>query len=225
VNAVSPAKSGLRELIEQLLVAVVLALFARTFVLQTFKIPTGSMEDSLLVGDQLIVNKMVFSDPAAMWRGVLPVDSITRGDVLVFKYPVDPERDFIKRVIALPGETIEVRNKRVYVDGTALDEPYARFLFPRDPEGAPKRSDPRWNFGPYTVGPGHYFMMGDNRDNSLDAIRLRELRRDPPLVAARIGHPTPAVGIALALLRSLDAGTARRQGALVGGIDVRHVEM
>jgi signal peptidase I len=180
-DAVAPKKSGVQEFVEQMLVAVVLALFVRTFVFQTFKIPSASMEQTLLVGDQLIVNKMGMGQGVApSWNPVLPVTAIARRDVLVFKYPVDPERDFIKRVIGLPGETVEVRNKRVFVDGKALDEPYARFLFAPDAEGAESthQKDPRWYFGPYRVPDGHYFMMGDNRDNSEDSRFWGAMPRD-----------------------------------------------
>ena len=98
---------------------------------------------------------------------------VRRGEILVFKYPEEPERDFIKRVIGLPGETIELRNKKVYVDGKPLDEPYVHFLFPVDGRGSGDADftdfDVRRNYGPVTVPSGHYFMMGDNRDNSSDS--------------------------------------------------------
>src|SRR5687768_4954903 len=119
-------KSTVREYFESIVIAVILALFIRTFVVQAFKIPTGSMEENLLIGDHLLVNKFVFGPAATPGeRAVLPIGEIGRGDVVVFKYPVEPERDFIKRVIGLPGETVEVRDKKVYVDGMPLEEPYA----------------------------------------------------------------------------------------------------
>ena len=111
-------KSTAREYFESICVAVILALFVRTFVVQAFKIPTGSMENNLLIGDHLLVNKFVFAPTLTGVEGtLLPIDPIRRGDIIVFKYPEDPERDFIKRVIGLPGETIELRKKRVYVNG------------------------------------------------------------------------------------------------------------
>ena len=123
-------KSTLREYFESIVVAVILALFIRTFVVQAFKIPTGSMEQNLLIGDHLLVNKFVFAPTATdAERGVLPVSAIARGDVIVFKFPEDPERDFIKRVIGLPGDVVEVRHTRVYIDGRPLDEPY--IYYPR----------------------------------------------------------------------------------------------
>jgi signal peptidase I len=166
-------KSTLREYFESIVIAVILALFIRTFVVQAFKIPTGSMEETLLIGDHLLVNKFVFG-PAATGaeRALLPIGTIKRRDVLVFKYPEEPTRDFIKRVIGLPGETVELRDKKVYINGTALDEPYVHFLSP--PSGPSELHevtsfDVRERYGPVTVPPDHYFMMGDNRDNSQDS--------------------------------------------------------
>jgi len=162
-------KSTAREYFESIWVAVILALFVRTFVVQAFKIPTGSMENNLLIGDHLLVNKFVFAPTATgLEEAVLPIDTIGRGDIIVFKFPEEPARDFIKRVIGLPGETIELRNKRVYIDETLLDEPYVRFLIPPD-EDSGGDFDVRVQYGPVTVPEGHYFMMGDNRDNSQDS--------------------------------------------------------
>ena len=168
-GSISYRKSTAREYFESICVAVILALFVRTFVVQAFKIPTGSMENNLLIGDHLLVNKFVFAPThTALERAVLPIDSIRRGDVIVFKYPEEPERDFIKRVIGLPGETIELRKKRVYIDNSLLDEPYVHFLVPPDDE-EDGYFDVRVQYGPVTVPEGHYFMMGDNRDNSQDS--------------------------------------------------------
>ena len=172
-------KSVGREYFESLVIAVVLALFIRTFVVQAFKIPTGSMEQNLLIGDHLLVNKFVFGPSIApLERTVFPIKEIGRKDVIVFKYPEEPERDFIKRVIGLPGETVELRNKRVFINGQRLDEPYVYYL--EDPPPIPQEmevsneppgisGDPRVQYGPVTVPPGHYFVMGDNRDNSQDS--------------------------------------------------------
>ena len=164
-------KSVLREYFESIVIAVILALFIRTFVVQAFKIPTGSMENNLLIGDHLLVNKFVFGPtPLAIGRKVLPVRPIRRGDIVVFKYPDEPDRDFIKRVIGLPGETIELKQKKVYVNGTPLDEPYVHFLTPPSTEYQEvTSSDLRERFGPVTVPPDQYFVMGDNRDNSQDS--------------------------------------------------------
>ena len=182
--AVEPAvpvyrKSTAREYFESICVAVILALFVRTFVVQAFKIPTGSMENNLLIGDHLLVNKFVFAPTlSSVERTLLPIDPIRRGDILVFKYPEDPERDFIKRVIGLPGETVELRSKKVYIDGKPIDEPYVRFLFPAPPEGSTTDFDVRNTYGPVTVAADHYFMMGDNRDNSQDSRYWGFMPRD-----------------------------------------------
>jgi signal peptidase I len=162
-------KSTVREYFESIVVAVILALFVRTFVVQAFKIPTGSMEPNLLVGDHLLVNKFVFAPATSGFeRMILPMREIRRGDVVVFKFPEEPERDFIKRVIGLPGDTLEVRNRQVTVNGTPITEPYAHYLFPvsDDEVGG---FDVRARYGPVTVPADHYFMMGDNRDNSQDS--------------------------------------------------------
>jgi len=180
-------KSVAREYFESLVIAVVLALFIRTFVVQAFKIPTGSMEPNLLIGDHLLVNKLVVGPYVrGIERALLPMKEIGRRDVIVFKYPEDPERDFIKRVIGLPGEQVEVRNKRVYVNGRLFDEPYAHHM--EEPPPVPKElepgdrqgmsGDPRENYGPVTVPPKHYFVMGDNRDNSQDSRYWGFLPRD-----------------------------------------------
>jgi signal peptidase I len=147
-----------REYFESICVAVILALFIRTFVLQTFKIPSGSMEETLLIGDHLIVDKF----------GSRP---IVRGQILVFKAPEEPEKDLIKRVIGLPGETVELRGRTIYIDGKPLTEPYTRFLFTESvlEDAALNSSDIRRSYGPVIVPADHYFMMGDNRDNSRDS--------------------------------------------------------
>jgi signal peptidase I len=163
-------KSTVREYFESIVIAVILALFVRTWVVQAFKIPTGSMENNLLIGDHLLVNKFVFGPTmGSADRAVLPVRDVRRSDIVVFKYPVEPERDFIKRVIGLPGDTVELRNKKVYINGQPLDEPYVHFLSPA-PEGAEVTStDVQVRYGPVTVPTDQYFVMGDNRDNSQDS--------------------------------------------------------
>ena len=164
-------KSVLREYFESIVIAVILALFVRTWVMQAFKIPTGSMENNLLIGDHLLVNKFIFGPtPLAIGRATLPVRPIHRGDVVVFKYPDEPDRDFIKRVIGLPGETVELRNKKVYINAKPIDEPYVHFLSPPSTAGQEVTSfDVRERYGPVTVPPDHYFVMGDNRDNTQDS--------------------------------------------------------
>ena len=162
-------KSTLREYFESIVVAVILALFVRTFVFQAFKIPTGSMKPNLLVGDHLIVNKFIFAPAAsAIERALLPMRRIERGDILVFKYPEEPERDFIKRVIGLPGDTLELQNQTILINGQPLAEPYTHYLFP-EALSSHLEGDVRRKYGPVTVPEGHYFMMGDNRDDSQDS--------------------------------------------------------
>jgi len=162
-------KSTAREYFESIVIAVILALFVRTWVVEAFTIPTGSMEHNLLVGDYLLVNKFVFSPSASSAeRLLLPQGTVSRGDIIVFKFPRDPERDFIKRVIGLPGETLEVREGEVHVDGEPLDEPWLRQPGTASAAGAaviPRRD----NHGPVAIPAGHYFMMGDNRGNSEDS--------------------------------------------------------
>ncbi|HXG56526.1 MAG TPA: signal peptidase I [Vicinamibacterales bacterium] len=163
-------KSTIREYFESIVIAVILALFVRTWVVQAFKIPTGSMENNLLIGDHLLVNKFVFGpEPLALERAVMPVRDIRRRDIVVFKYPDEPSRDFIKRVIGLPGETIELRHKKVFVNGQPLDEPYVHFLEGSRVAAEVTSSDVRERYGPVTVPDGQYFVMGDNRDNSQDS--------------------------------------------------------
>jgi len=175
-------KSTVREYFESIVIAVILALFVRTFVLQAFKIPTGSMENNLLIGDHLLVNKFMYAPTASsVERALLPIGRIRRGDVLVFKYPVEPDRDYIKRVIGLPGETLQLKEKKIYIDGKPLDEPYVHFL--EEPRGNSDlsevtSSDVRENYGPVTVPPNQYFMMGDNRDNSADSRYWGFMPRD-----------------------------------------------
>ena len=175
-------KSVAREYFESIVIAVILALFIRTFVVQAFKIPTGSMERNLLIGDHLLVNKFVYG-PAltSAERVILPDRPVKRGDVVVFKYPEDPERDFIKRVIGLPGETVQVKAKKIFINDQPLDEPYVHYEQP--PLRVPDRnevtsSDVREEYGPVTVPEDHYFVMGDNRDNSQDSRYWGFLPRD-----------------------------------------------
>jgi len=162
-------KSTLRDYFESIIIAVILALFIRTWVVQAFKIPTGSMEQSLLVGDHILVNKFVFGSPVdGIDSWLLPVSNAQRGDIVVFKYPEDPERDFIKRVIGLPGEKLEVRQKGVYINDVLLDEPYLQVNFKELPIST-IGLDRQDSFGSVLVPEGHYFMMGDNRNNSQDS--------------------------------------------------------
>src|SRR4051812_14197875 len=166
-------KSTTREYYEALLIAVIFVNFARIFVFQAFKIPTGSMEDNLKIGDHIIVNKFIYGPTSPPWQKLFPLRNIDRGDIIVFRYPLQPDTDFVKRVIGMPGDTIEVRDKTVYVNGDRRDEPYvihdAPMLFRARNAAEPPLPEPyrsRDQFGPYTVPQGTYFAMGDNRDRS-----------------------------------------------------------
>ncbi len=160
-------RSVTREYLEAILWALVLTAFLRTFVLQAFRIPSESMVKTLLVGDFLFVNKFEYGAKVPLTHIRLPgIRRPQRGDIIVFQFPQDPSKDFIKRCIATGGETIQIKDKVVYVNGRALDEPYA---IHSDPTVRPAGFDYRDNFGPYTVPQGDLFMMGDNRDNSNDS--------------------------------------------------------
>ncbi len=154
--------------IKSIVIALIIAFFIRTFIVQAYKIPSGSMIPTLLVGDYILVNKLAYGIRNPFKNGYLIRWSMPkRKDVIVFTYPVNPKLDFIKRVIGLPGDTIQIINKKVYVNGKPLNEPYARFV---DPFVYPKSpNNPRDNFGPVKVPPGELFVMGDNRDESYDS--------------------------------------------------------
>lgn len=165
-------KSTLREYYEALLIAIIFVNFARIFVFQAFKIPTGSMEDNLKVGDHIIVNKFIYGPVPQPWLSVFPLRDIKRDDIIVFRYPLQPETDYVKRVIGLPGDTVMVRDKNVYINGKRLNEPYVihddPVVYPPQP-ALPEPYRSRDQYGPYTVPEGHYFAMGDNRDRSSDS--------------------------------------------------------
>jgi signal peptidase I len=160
-------KSRLRENVEAILVAILLALFIRTFVVQAFKIPSGSMKDTLLIGDHILVNKFIYGVKLPyLQKVIIPIGKPDRGDIVVFKFPVEPEKDFIKRVVAIAGDTVEGRNKVVFVNGEPVEEGYA---IRTDPTIYPAGIQARDNFGPITVPENSLFVMGDNRDQSFDS--------------------------------------------------------
>jgi signal peptidase I len=165
-------KSNLRETVEAVVIAFLLAMVIRTFVIQAFKIPSGSMIPTLLVGDHILVNKFLLGTPVD-----IPFTNIhlfhmpglrnpKRGDVIVFKYPEDPTRDFIKRVIGVGGDVVMEKNKKMYVNGRELVEPYVQHV---DKEINSAEYDRRDTFGPIVVPKGSVFVMGDNRDESYDS--------------------------------------------------------
>jgi signal peptidase I len=158
-------QSLLKEYVEALAVAVILALVIRSSVVQAFKIPSGSMLETLQIGDHLLVNKFLYGFKLPFTEKViLPVSDPAFQDIIVFEFPEDPSKDFIKRVIGLPGDTIEIKNKVLFRNGLKIDEPYVQFKHPdADPE--------RESMHPITVPKDKYFCMGDNRDESYDSRR------------------------------------------------------
>jgi len=162
-----PARSITRDYVEAIAWAVAITLALRTFVIQAFRIPSESMCDTLLVGDFLFVSKLDYGAKIPFTHMRLPgLHAPRRGEVIVFQWPEDPSKDFIKRCIATGGQTVEVRHKQVYVDGVRQTEPYVKHtIASEDPAGY----TPRDNYSPPTVPPGELFMMGDNRDNSNDS--------------------------------------------------------
>lgn len=149
-------------IIRDIFIALVLAVFIRTFAVQAYKIPSGSMIPTLLVGDYILVNRLAYGLRIPYYKYIFKWGEIKRGDVIVFVFPEDPSKDFIKRVIALPSETIEIRKKKIYIDGKEIEDKWGFFS---DDYFGPPRDD----FGPFKVPPGHVFVMGDNRDESNDS--------------------------------------------------------
>lgn len=147
--------------------ALVLALFIRTFVVQAFKIPSGSMEPTLEIGDHILVNKFIYGIKIPLTSvNLFPLEKPKRSDVLVFIYPLDPSKDFIKRVVGVEGDTIRIVNKKLYINGSEVPDPYA--VYKEDSLFSPEVQK-RDNFGPVTVPKGSLFVLGDNRDRSLDS--------------------------------------------------------
>jgi len=160
-------KSVFREYFEAIVIAVLLALFIRTFVVQAFKIPSGSMLPTLQIGDHLLVSKFIYGIKLPFTGTLLvPFKKITQGDVVVFRFPKDRSVDYIKRVIGTPGDTVEVRNKKVIVNGKPINDSHAHITSATILD---TKSSPRDNMGPILVPEDHIFVMGDNRDNSYDS--------------------------------------------------------
>jgi signal peptidase I len=188
-RAAARGRASIRELIESLLVTVLLALFGTTFIVQAFKIPSQSMEPTLLVGDHLLVNKFIFGGRGHWYDAVLPYRDVRRGDIIVFKFPFQDHPHYVKRVVGMPGDRIKMVDQKVYVNGQVAAEPFAvhdptapydPFLFnfpPASPDELFSNMQPEWANeisshivnGELVVPPGRYFAMGDNRDHSWDS--------------------------------------------------------
>lgn len=169
-------KHIVREYAESIIIAIILALVIRTFVVQAFKIPSGSMEDTLAIGDHILVSKFIYGTkiPFTTTR-LLKIRDPRRGDVIVFEYPEDPSKDFIKRVIGTPGDTVQVINKKVYVNGKLYENPHEVH---KENDIIPKEQNPRDNTDLITVPANSYFVMGDNRDRSYDSRFWKFVRND-----------------------------------------------
>jgi signal peptidase I len=183
-----PVKVGKHEpprgTIAEWTVTILLLLFGTTTLVQAFVIPTGSMEDTLLIGDHLLVDKLAYAPPGPISKYVLPYQDVKRGDIIVFRYPVDIKQTFVKRIVGVPGDRIRIERKQLYLNGNAIQEPYKyhkteyfdsyRDNFPSEPnvrlyDPAQKMLEENVVNGEVVVPPGHYFAMGDNRDSSLDS--------------------------------------------------------
>jgi signal peptidase I len=169
-------KGVVRDYFETIVTCVIFVMFARTWVFQQSKIPTGSMIPTLLIGDYIMVNKFAYAPTSTVLpgleRALLPLRQVHRGDIVVFKFPEEPEKDYIKRVIGLPGETIEVRNRQVYINGQALEEKYK---IHKNPRGLNFDQD---DYAATQIPDNALFCMGDNRDNSRDSRAWGFVPRD-----------------------------------------------
>ena len=179
-----PRAAEPRGFIAEWTVTIILLLFGTTTLVQAFVIPTGSMEDTLLVGDHLLVDKLAYAPPGSVTKHLLPYSDVHRGDIIVFRYPIDIKQTFVKRVMGVAGDRIRLENKKVYLNGHLLNEPYVvhkldyidsyRDNFPSDPntplyKPAQEMLEHNVKNGEVTVPEGYYFAMGDNRDQSLDS--------------------------------------------------------
>ncbi len=194
-------KFWLREYFEALLIAGVFLGFTNTFLVKTFYIPSGSMEDTLLIGDHLFVNRYLFGMGASAWeRFLTPLRDVQRGDIVIFRSPESPTTDLVKRCVGLPGDEIQIIGKRLWVNGTAIDDAaYASHLDERtfpNRRYLDRKARQRDNFGPFVVPDDHYFFLGDNRDFSYDsrywgAVPRRYLKGRALMIYWSFGGETP----------------------------------
>jgi signal peptidase I len=160
-------KSNVKEYIESIIIAILIALFIRTFIICAYKIPSRSMVETLLVGDHILVNKFLYGVKIPLLRNtIIPVREPKRGEIVVFIFPNDRSKDFIKRVIGVGGDTIEIKNKKIFINGKEYSDSYGIYS---DNIIYPATMQPRDNYGPVTVPKNSIFVMGDNRDESLDS--------------------------------------------------------
>lgn len=169
----------IKEYTKAIIIAIIIALFIRTFVVQAFKIPSGSMKNTLLIGDHILVSKFIYGIKIPFLRKtIIPVKDPKRGDIVVFIYPMDRSKDFIKRTIAVAGDVIEIRNKKILINGEPYNDGYGIYT---DDLIIPRSMQPRDNFGPAKVPEDSIFVMGDNRDQSFDSrfwgfVKLEDVR-------------------------------------------------
>ena len=249
VPAPPPAKADQpRGFIAEWTVTIILLLFGTTTLVQAFVIPTGSMEDTLLIGDHLLVDKLAYAPPGPVSKFLLPYEPVKRGDIIVFRYPVDIRQTFVKRCMGVPGDRIRLVNKQVYLNGKKLDEPYVyhkteyiepyRDNFPSDPnvhisDSGQDMLEHHVVNGEVVVPPDSYFAMGDNRDSSLDSRYWGFVPRDnimgKPLIiywsydapTEALSNPTIGVDHLVDLLEHFFTKTRwRRTFMLVHGINV-----
>jgi len=174
----SKPKSRTKEYIESIIIAILIALFIRTFIICAYKIPSESMKPTLLIGDHILVNKFIYGVKIPLLRTtVIPMKQPQQGDIIVFIYPHDRSKDFIKRVIGVAGDKIEIRNKKIFINDKEFSDPYGTYT---DTRVYLDITQPRDNFGPVTVPEKSLFVMGDNRDNSMDSrfwgfVNLRDV--------------------------------------------------
>lgn len=167
MSSLETGKSVVREYIEAIIIAVILALFIRSFIVQAFKIPSGSMLPTLQIGDHLLVNKFIYGVKLPVTGAVLiPWKTPVRDDVVVFRFPKDRSIDYIKRVVGVAGDSVEIKDKQVYINGEAVINPHAQYT---GNDIMRASAGPRDNMGPVKVPEGTLFVMGDNRDNSYDS--------------------------------------------------------